>query len=369
MPANKSGTTHEADLINKPPGAVSLYTVARQLLALQVHLKKQERWCKRQLPTLLGDMSPNYRDVLSPKDIKRITKYYQLSLNIICGNLYYLTGHKLQQDEHKRIILLSVFLPLLDDLFDDRLMRYEDITSLITTPENFVPTSATDHLVQDLYLALLRLTPRRTLFVEHLQQVSHWENESLKQFSNNISKEALYQITYNKSYYSVLLFCAVLNHYPGPAIEQMLYPIAGLMQLTNDAFDVWKDLQQGLYTLPNRYCEYEQLQELFMKETISINHQLSQLPYALKARQTYAIKIHALHAMGWMSLEQLKGVTAGSSDPAVLVRLSRRDLVCDMDSLTRQIKWVKHIKRFTNYYGPPSGKVHERRYTPVNEQL
>jgi hypothetical protein len=73
------------------------------------------------------------------------------------------------------------------------------------------------------------------------------------------------------------------------------------------------------------------------------------LPYSQKARQTYAITIHSLHAMGWMSLEQLKDVTKNISGFAEVATLSRQALVCDMDSIKQQKEWLKHIKRLCNH--------------------
>jgi hypothetical protein len=331
------------------PRSVSLFSVLRRLFKLHHQLKIQERYCRHQLPTLVANVAGDDH-TFSSKDTQRIIKYYQLSLNVLCGNLYQLTGNTLQANEHRRIVLLSVFLPFFDDLFDEQLLDHEQIADLVAAPEAYNPANKTDALVKAIYLELLALVPQRQLFMQQLQEVCHWENESLKQLNDRISEEQLYQITYNKSYYSILLFCAVLDHYPSPEIQKVLYPVAGLMQLTNDAFDVWKDVHNGVYTLPNLYRNYEQLQQQFLLEMAFINHQLQQLPYPVQARQTYAITVHALHAMGWMALEQLKKVTAGVSNITGLKALSRQELVCDLDSMKQQINWARHVHRFVNYY-------------------
>ncbi len=364
MAPTGSGITDNSGLPTSRPPAVGMYRVLHRLFALHRRLKKQEQYCKDQFPVLLAAIIRDTQHSFSPKAIQRFAKYYQLALNVLCENLYQLTGKKLQEDEHKRIILLSVFMPLVDDLYDDQLLDHVQIMSLVTEPETYIPVNTSDHVVKALYLELLRLTPRRQLFIEYLQAGCNWEKESLKQLSENITEEALYQITYNKSYYSLLLFYAILDHYPSQEIQRMFYPVAGLMQLTNDAFDVWKDVHNGLYTLPNLYRNFEQLQQLFLAEIASINQQLSELPYPVKSRQNYAITIHALHAMGWMSLEQLKRATAGISTIASLKALSRQELVCDMDSLKQYIKWGKLTRRFTNYYDQ-SFVSHKGRFTAV----
>jgi hypothetical protein len=328
---------------------ISTHSILIRTFTLYRQLKKQERYLTRYLPGLLSDVVPGRLETFSPAHLKRTTKYWQLGLNVICGNLYKLTGNKLNSDEQKRIILLSVFAPFFDDLFDERLLDDEQIASLIADPEGYVPANQTDHLVTKIYLELLRLTPRPQLFVQHLQELSHWQKASLKQLDSGISEEELYKITYNKSYYAVLLYCAVLDHYPNKEILELLYPVAGLLQLTNDAFDVWKDVQNGVYTLPNLYRNFGQLQQHFLAEITQINHALSRLPYPTKSRQDFAITIHSLPAMGWMALEHLQKVMAGISSFAELRALNRQTLVCDLDSIPQQIKWLQHIRRFTNY--------------------
>jgi hypothetical protein len=135
----------------------------------------------------------------------------------------------------------------------------------------------------------------------------------------------------------------------------MLYPVAGLMQLTNDAFDVYKDVHSGVFTLPNLYRNFGGLQQHFMTETGNINYKLWQLPYAAKAKQAYAITIHSLHAMGWMALDQLKQVIAEIKTVEDLRTVSRKSLICDMDSIQQKIKWLGYIRRLSNFHDPASG--------------
>lgn len=329
--------------------AAGWYTVVRRLLALHRQLKKQERYCAEELPVLIKKVTGNASAMLSSKEIGRISKYYQLALNVICENLYNLTGQKLSEDEHRRILLMSTFMPLFDDLYDEHILDHQQINALVTAPERYTPVHTTDWLAKALYLELLRTSPQPQRLLEHLLAGSFWEKESQQQQDEAISEDRLYHITYNKSYFGIILFCVVLDHYPSGELLSILYPASGLMQLTNDAFDVWKDVHKGVYTLPNLYRNYAQLQEQFLAEIANINDQLSQLPYAVPAKQDYAITLHALNAMGWMSLEQLKRETAGIAGIEELKGLSRKQLVCDMDSLLQYIKWVKYVRRFVNY--------------------
>ncbi|MGN6420866.1 MAG: class 1 isoprenoid biosynthesis enzyme [Pseudobacter sp.] len=329
--------------------SIGLFRVARHLLSLHAQMKQQEKYCNQEIPRILATIVPPEEFSFSSKEIQRLVKYYQLAVNLVSHNLYQLTGHKTNDREERSMLLLSIFLPLFDDLFDNNILEYHRIESLVSDPENYNPINKVDLVVKQLYLQLLALTPHKQYFIDNLQQGLYWEQQSLKQFDKTTGEEELMQITYNKSYFSILLFCSILEHYPDDAIQRVLYPISGLMQLINDLFDVWKDNQNGLYTIPNLYPDYSKIEKLFLNEVASINEQVSAMPYPVQNRSNYLIRIHALNAMGWMSLQQLKTVTRHKS----LSELGRKELVCDLDSLGQQVKWIRHVRMLSNYAAIP----------------
>lgn len=356
MPTTATGSIDQANAPYTIPVAVSYFQVVRRLGKLYWQLKKQEDHFKKHLHSILPATARQYQPSFSAQEVKRFVKYWQLAHHVVCENLYQLTGLILTAEEERRIMLLSVFAPLFDDLLDNDILQQHELLQLIATPEQYAPQQATDGIVLAIYLALLQELPNRVLFIQHLQTVAGWQHASLKQKDRFIQEEELYEITYNKSYYGILLFCAVLDHYPSPAIETMLFPIAGLMQLTNDAFDVWKDIHKDVYTLPNLYRNFGQLQHQFMAEISSINRQLDRLPNPASAKGDFAITIHALHAMGWMSLQQLKTVTATITSIDGLKSLTRAQLVCDLDRLPQKFKWFKLVHYFANFHSVIAAK-------------
>lgn len=362
MPTVKSGSSDMPGSSGPGPVTVTLYNLLWRLGSLYWQQQRLERYFNNNLPALLPPIIQQTYSSCSPKQVKRFIKYWQLAYTVICNNVYQLTGHQLTAAEERRIILASVFAPLFDDLLDEGILSQDQITALIDAPEQHRPREATDTLVKEIYLELLQTVPDRNLFVQQLQATSWWQNESLKQRSDTIGEEALYQITYNKSYFGILSFCTLLDHYPSREVEELLYPVAGLMQLTNDAFDVWKDIHDGVYTLPNLYRRFDHLQQLFLAEIASINSRLARLPYAYRGKRSFSITSHSLHAMGWMSLEQLREVTANVGSVGELRSLSRKALVCDLDNFGQQVKWIKQIRRLANYNQSPG--VPPRRFQP-----
>jgi hypothetical protein len=317
---------------------------------LKWQLKQKEKYIKEYLPPLLDTLAAGRPEQFTARTIKRITKYWELSLHVICNSLYKLSGKELSADEQHRILLLSIFGPLYDDLFDDRILSHEQIASFTLEPSKHIPGSFEEHVLKNIYLQLLERSPDARKVTEHLYEVFLWQKASLRQMSPDVGQEELYEITYKKSYYSILLFYSILDHYPDDAVLEMTYPMAGLLQLTNDAFDVYKDVHSGIYTLPNLYRNFDHLQQHFMNEVALFNQRLGQLPFLQQAKDFYSITVHALHAMGWMAMEQLKETTRDVNSVEELATLSRQSLVCDMDHFSQQVRWVKQVKQLVNHY-------------------
>lgn len=330
--------------------SISLYKVVRHLNRLRRRLKEQDQYVRLHLPSLLTSLEAGQSRKFPENAVKRVAKYWQLAFNVVCNNLYDLTGKELTSDEQHRILLLSIFGPLYDDLFDDNILSLEAIEAFTLYPEKHQPRSFEEHVALKAYLQVLELSPDRALVIRQLHEVFTWQKASLRQMCEDITEEELYRITYQKSYHSVLLFCTVLDHYPADDIVEMLYPVAGLMQLTNDAFDVYKDVNNGVYTLPNHYRNFDKLQQQFLGDVAAFNRMLRKLPFPRSAKGSYSITIHALHAMGWMALAQLKENTNGVRSMAELAALGRKALVCDMDNLRQKMRWVKQVKHLVNYH-------------------
>lgn len=329
---------------------VGLLKTIRCLSILRWQLKQQGQYIKQHLPPLLDTLAEGREETFTAGTIKRVTKYWELSRLVICNSLYKLSGKKLSADEQHRILLLSIFGPLYDDLFDDKILSHGQIAAFTLNPSQHTPNSFEEYVLRKIYLQLLELSPDCKKVTEHLYQVFLWQKESLKQMSPDVSQEELYEITYKKSYYSILLFYSILDHYPDDAVLEMTYPMAGLMQLTNDAFDVYKDVHSGIYTIPSLYRNFDQLQQHFMNEVALFNQRLMLLPFMQHAKDFYGITIHALHAMGWIAMEQLKEATRGVNSVEELATLSRQALVCDMDHFSQQVRWIRQVKQLVNHH-------------------
>lgn len=327
---------------------VTLLGTVRVILQLIQRLKRQEHYFDKQLPQVLKNLTIE-EPPFSPNATRRLRKYWELALNVVCNSFYELSGHQLSDTEQYRILLLSIFGPLYDDLFDDQVLDAAQLEAFTLEPEKHVPVTLEEQIAKDAYLELLRISPDGERVISHLHAVFHWQQASLRQLSDDISEQDLYEITYKKSYYSFLLYYAVLDHYPDESVQPMLYQAAGLLQLTNDAFDVYKDIHSGVFTLPNLYRDFDKLQQNFLSSVAAFNETLDTLPFPAAARKQYSITMHTLHAMGYLALEQLKTHTRQAHNLDELRSLSRKTLVCDMDSLQQKIRCMIQVRNLANH--------------------
>lgn len=343
MAADRSDTTYNNENTQFANGfRVSIPGILLQLFKLWRTMKRQEPYFEARAQELLVPLLAE-KNRLKPSGLVRIRKYWELSQHFICGSFYELNGWKLSRAEEENILRLSLLSPFYDDLFEEGIDA-ERIRSLTADPHGFQPAHPNEKIVRALYCSILESLKDPASFKNQFLQVFHWQQRSLEQKNITVSEAALAEIMIGKSYHSFLLFYRLLEHFPSADEVQVMHRVAGLLQFTNDVFDVYKDVQHKVYTIPNLYGDYSKLREWLLKEVRLLNGQLAALPYPDKAKKKNAITFHAMNAMCLLALEQLARNTGGKADTDRLRTMRRDELVCDMDRFGMKIKWLWKVK-------------------------
>ena len=97
--------------------------------------------------------------------------------------------------------------------------------------------------------------------------------------------------------------------------------------------------------------EYHQLKDHFLNTAADFNRLVKVLPYPDPQKKKYTITIHSLNAMGWIALGQLEQVLKDVKDPSAVRTIGKKQLICDMDTLSRKIKWTRQVQQLSNYSG------------------
>lgn len=343
MSADRSETIfHNRGAAFSPEYRVTIPGILTHLYRLWRTMKRHEPYFETRVEELLAPLLPG-KNQLNPSNLVRIRKYWELSLHFICGSFYERNGWKLSRREEENILRLSLLSPFYDDLFEEGIDA-ERIRSLTANPQGFQPAHPKEIIVCTLYCSILESLNDPVSFKEQFLQVFHWQQRSLEQKDIAVSEAALTEIMIGKSYHSFQLFYRLLEHFPSADELDLMRRVSGLLQFTNDVFDVYKDVQHNVYTVPNLYGDYSKLRKWLLDEVRLLNGQLAALPNPVKAKKKNTITFHAMNAMCLLALEQLERNTGGKADIARLRMMHRKELVCDMDDFLMKIKWLWKVE-------------------------
>lgn len=352
MAADRSDTTYNNENAQFANGfRVSIPGILLQLFKLWRTMKRQEPYFEARAQELLEPLLAE-KNQLKPSGLVRIRKYWELSLHVICRSFYQLNGWKLSAIEEENILRLSLLSPFYDDLFEEGIPA-ERIQSLTANPHGFQPEFPEEKIVYTLYCSILNSLKDPASFKNQFLQVFHWQQRSLEQKNIAVSEATLSAIMIEKSYHSFLLFYRLLERFPSPQELELVRRVAGLLQFTNDVFDVYKDIQHNVYTVPNLYGDYSKLRAWLLNEVHLLNSQLAELPFPVKGKKKNTITFHAMNAMCLLALEQLARNTGGKADIDRLRMMRREELVCDMDRFGMTMKWLLKVKALSRMKGLP----------------
>jgi len=305
----------------------------------------QQRFIRNRLNPDLMRFSETNDGTLSQQDMQKISRYYGLGVPAILGEMFcLLRGSPMTETERVAATYLGAITGIFDDFFDSWRIPPERINQFIHKPETIVPANSNEKLFLEFYVNKdLANIPDRLKFLEASQRVFEAQIESGKQTGNqHIDQSEIEEITFRKGGVSLIFYRMAFGNHLSDAEHDALYSAGALLQLGNDIFDVYKDLQAGVRTLPTTMQSIHELRMVFEKRTRSTFDLFEALPYpkrnirnALNILQVGVSRCYVcLH-----QLEQLQKKTHGKFIPTAY---TRKELICDMEKPVNLLRSVKY---------------------------
>jgi len=284
---------------------------------------------------------------LDEADIKKLRGYYGLAVPAVLGEAFAaLHGKKMTRNERLCSTAQGAMTGLGDDFFDRQRLSDEGVRALVENPGGHSGETASEKLFLHFYNTALSIAPDPTAMQKQLLKVFSAQLMSKQQKNGQLSYEVLLDITMRKGAESVLFYRTAFRQPVTDKEERMLYALGGLMQLSNDIFDVYPDLQDGVDTLVTTAKKISGLRILFLS--------LLQMGQASARRSGYpkeqvnrfldilSIGIFSRCLVCLDQLEKNEKRSGGQFRPGTY---KRKDLVCDMDTALNKWRSVKyHIK-------------------------
>jgi hypothetical protein len=235
---------------------------------------------------------------------------------------------------------------LFDDFFDKQFLTSDAIKILIEDPQQQYDVNASQQLFLNLFKTGLQRMPDLQLTLGYVHKVYKAQVETKKQAAPGLSYDEIKDITLNKGGVSLLLYRTAFDNPMDKEEEEMLYKLGGVMQLSNDIFDVYKDSIGDIHTLVTTAKKITQLRGLFLsllKEGYEAAYR-SHYPKKNIKRFLDIISI-GVFSRCMVCLDQLEENEKRSNNVFDPKLYSRKELICDMDTAINKWRSVTyHIR-------------------------
>ncbi|TVZ25405.1 hypothetical protein JM83_0317 [Gillisia sp. Hel_I_86] len=334
--------------LNASVGILKLPSVAFFLFQ---NVRVQKKFIKIHLLPDLKEFQDKNDGSLKETDFKKITNYYAVGVPAILGYAFsVLRGFPLNTKERTTTTYLGGISGLLDDLFDEKDKKVLHLENFIFRPEALKPINKYEALLTQFYIKGLDCSKNSEVLKQQAKKVFKTETKSELQHNNNLPEEKIKELTFLKGGHSFLFYRMCLDHPLEKEEEKMNFQLGGLMQLGNDIFDVWEDVNQQIETLATKTTSIHLLRNSFSSELNSTIALIKECDYPKKQLQAFIrIVLFGLSRV-YVCLDQFEKLQASETSLFQPEKYTRKQLICDMELLKNRKAALGYYLRLHSRY-------------------
>lgn len=279
----------------------------------------------------LERMEQKYGEKISPAYRKRFDLYTKIATIFIYW-LETLRGQQLNQQQKQMALLFCGLTPLFDDLLDEQHFSSEEIYRLIQ--KQMQRGTLIEKLCIGLFEEMEHIQTDRS-WTTRWQQAMDYQISSQKQTEQHLSTAEIKDITSGKGGYSLLLYLdAILPGQYSKSEGEAIYQMGAIIQLTNDIFDIYKDRNEGIYTLATTCSDVAALRDYYLTEVTKNIAQFKALGYKRIRVRQFLLQYQLIISRGKVALDQLLALQRRDGGKFSPDNYSRKELICDMELWT-----------------------------------
>lgn len=308
--------------------------------AARIFLKrgKEVAWARKQLLRI----EQHYQGQLDLLTFDKIANSYAVYVLMFCHAFTRLHGRGVSEREKVRLLHYFICSSLFDDFCDRDKLSIDRLEAISFAPQNFVCENVSEKIFQSAHLFLLGEVSDIQAYDEISRIVYRAQVDSDRQFDKSISDDELREITMKKGGYSVLLSAFYLDTSKSQAELNCWLQMGYIIQLTNDLFDIYKDIQSGSQTLAGRITDADRFHQEFESIVQQLRHTIHDLDAPEKRKRRFYFAMMSICSFGTAALHQLMLLQQKYGQLPALSQLPQRELIVDME------KW-KNIKYCIQY--------------------
>ncbi|MBO9732165.1 MAG: hypothetical protein J7623_26220 [Chitinophaga sp.] len=300
---------------------------------------RESKWASQRVRSLEVALGGRLDDATFHK----IVNSYAIYNPVVCEAFTALRKRGSCDVEKERLLHYFICSSLFDNFCDRNELTQEALYQISFAPETYTPRCFDEQLFVQAHRFLWTQVVDKVSYQQAMQGVFQSQIDSLKQFDAAITAEDIRQITFRKGGYAVFLCHFYLDDPASEPEQQCWFQLGGIIQLINDLFDIYKDYQEGIATLPNRMTDAYAFYTGYMELVQNIKRTISQLPFAPAAKRYLTVSIIGICAVGATAIRQLQALQGDAERLPDLRRLPRKALIIDMEQPKNMwycIRWI-----------------------------
>ena len=310
------------------------YCILRLLGRILFGLALSERNTAR----LLKNIETKFNGKFSPTTFKKIKKFQGIQQFIINDSFAKLENRYTNTIERENNKLYFILASLYDDLMDENIVSKEVLNQMFLNPAHAKPKSFNEAVLIDTHLKLLNLVQDKEAYQKVLNKIHEAQIDSLDQLKNDISLESILSITERKGGYSLLMCRHYIQMSAIEAIDNCWYQLGGMIQMTNDLYDIHKDTIAGIHTFANTQESFEKIKANYELQVEKYKSSIEKLSYTNSNKLKLQIKLSLIPALGYVALENLNRLQGENNTLQPFKDYPRKELIIDMEKMKNILK-------------------------------
>ena len=291
---------------------------------------------------LLKNIESKFNGNFSPTTFKKIKKFQGIQQYIINDSFAKFENRTTNTKERENNKLYFVLASLYDDLMDENIVSQTVLNEIFLNPAQAKPGSFSETVLIDTHLKLLSLVHDKEAYQKVLNNIHQAQIDSLEQLKSDISLDRILSITERKGGYSLLMCRHYIEMSNNENIDNCWYQLGGMIQMTNDLYDIYKDTVAGIYTFANTQNEFDKIRDQYVSQIYKYKTSVEKLDYDDSKKLIFQIKLSLIPALGYVALENLKQLQGKAERLKPFAAYPRKDLIIDMEKIKNIVTLIKY---------------------------
>jgi len=290
--------------------------------------------------SFLKNIEQQFGGQLDAFTFKKVVNSYAIYNPMMCDAFMQLHGRNTNRSERERLVHYFICSSLFDNFCDRKELTSEQLYNISFHQKSYTAATFDEKVFLNSHLFLKDYVKDKNGYDDVSHKLFDAQKASVKQFTKNITNDEIKVITFEKGGYAVQLCHFYFDEEAAEAEKQCWYKIGSIIQLTNDLFDIYKDLQDGSETLPVRMKDAHAFNHFFLQLIEGIKTEIMLLKVTQQQRENFMVSMMGICAFGLIALQQLQALQGSAKELPNLKTVPRKALIIDMEKPANLLRWI-----------------------------